>query len=403
MAHLSSGLVGFAGGALPGERLIVTESERKRGLVRATAFLLSERAPDRVDAPCAHAGKCGGCDWLHVDYPAQLRYKLQILRDALTRVGQMEPPSALEIVPAPAPLRYRNRIRVHLDGSRVGFLARGSHELVDVESCAVASAELDRCFARFRSICKQQPELSRTFSEAELRVAPGSGRALVRLSPRVPDRARAEGASRALAALAEDFDVAVAGTPSSHVQRFEFSEGLALELPPEAFVQVNWSVNLQMVEALVTEARARGVARFADLYAGAGNFTLPLLAAGSRGVAVEGAPAAALAARRSAATLGFDATVLACDVLSGVRRLIQERQRFDLVILDPPRAGAAEVVDLLPELRPKHLAYCACDPVTLARDLKQLVNSGFRLDSACAYDMFPGTHHFETLVWMTRL
>lgn len=399
MARLGDGMVGFATGALPGERLLVTASERKRGFVRATAFLLSQSAPERVTPPCVYAGECGGCDWLHVEYSAQLRHKLEILRDALTRVGHLERLPALDIVPS-APLRYRNRIRLHLERGRTGFLARQSHELVDIASCAVALPELDVCLARFREIFHEHPQLAREFAEAELRVAPGASRGVVRLSPR---RASASAsASAALAALARDFDVVLAGTPAAVSQRFELSPGLELELPADAFVQVNWKVNQALVAALVTEATRRGVHRFADLYAGAGNFTLPLLAAGCSGIAVEGVEAAAMAARQSVARGDFKGEVLACDVVTGVRRLLDRGEHFDLVILDPPRAGAREVVPWLSKLGARHLAYCACDPVTLARDLKDLTNSGFTLDSVRAFDMFPGTHHFETLAWLTR-
>jgi 23S rRNA (uracil1939-C5)-methyltransferase len=403
MARLENGLVGFAAGALPGERLIVTASERKRGYVRANAFLLSERALERVPPPCIYAGKCGGCDWLHIDYSAQLRFKLEILKDALTRVGRVDPLPELTIVPASDPLRYRNRIRVHLERSKIGFLARQSHDLIDVASCAVASRELDHCLASFRAICAEHSEIADRYREAELRVVPGARRGMVRLVPRSLTAGSEPSDSSVPSALATEFDVVVAGAPSSASQRFALGKGLWLELPPDAFVQVNWTVNLAIIEGLVAEALARGIGRFADLYAGAGNFTLPLLARGCSGVAVEGSERAAAAARESVAAHGFPGEVLACDVATGLRRLIRDRRRFDLVILDPPRTGAREALPLLGDLAPGHLVYCACDPVTLARDLRDLRNAGFRLDSVRAYDMFPGTHHFETLVWMTRV
>jgi 23S rRNA (uracil1939-C5)-methyltransferase len=351
---------------------------------------------------CIYAGGCGGCDWLHIDYAAQLRFKLGILRDALTRVGRVDPLPELEIVPSPEPLRYRNRIRVHLERSKIGFLARQSHDLIDVASCAVASPELDQCLGRFRVICSENSEIADRYLEAELRVVPGGGRAVVRLVPRSSSAGSAAKGASVLAPLAGEFDVVVAGAPTAVTQRFALGSGLWLEPPADAFVQVNWKLNLALVEGVVAEAVTRGVRRFADLYAGAGNFTLPLLARGCSGVAVEGHESAAKAASQSVAAHGFAGEVLACDVVSGLRRLVREGRRFDLVILDPPRAGAREIIPLVRELAPTHLVYCACDPVTLARDLGELGNAGFRLDSARAYDMFPGTHHFETVAWMTR-
>jgi 23S rRNA (uracil1939-C5)-methyltransferase len=426
---------------LPGESVEVRASERKKGFVRAVSLRVLEPSPDRVSPPCPYVSQlpatsrerlsgerpatsseqCGGCDWLHIDYPAQLRHKLEILRDALVRTGKLERLPELGIEPAASSLAYRNRVRLHLERGKIGFRARHSHQLVDIASCSVALPELDRCLARFRQIALAHRECFELFSEAELRIVPSAGpgaaasseqagssaggaaapRALVRLTPRsVSSNSRQR--SRALfAALESHFAVAIAGEPSAVIQSWPL-DGLELVVPAEAFVQVNWAVNQRLVSALVREATARGLRSFADLYAGAGNFTLPLLAAGLSGVAVEGVGAAGEAARRSLAERRLPGEVLSCDVATGVERLVRAGRRFELVVLDPPRSGAAEVVARVAALGPRSLAYCACDPVTLARDLKQLQEQGFSLDAIRAYDMFPSTHHFETLAWLSR-
>jgi 23S rRNA (uracil1939-C5)-methyltransferase len=402
MARLPDGRVGFASGVLPGERLSVDATEHKKSFVRATSFQILEPASERVNAPCAYARACGGCDWLHIDYPAQLRHKLEILREALTRTGKFERLPPLDIEPSPSPLGYRNRIRVHLQHGAVGFHARASQELVDIASCAAATPELDRSLSSFRAIVREHPAAFEAFSEAELRAAPKPLLHVVRLTPRRSAPEARRSASAFLDALGAEFAISIAGEVGSFVQRWPLTTGAELALPADAFVQVNWAVNQLMVAALVQEAAARRVASFVDLYAGAGNFTLPLLAVGCAGVAVEGSGAAARAAAQSMLEQGLAGEVLACDVLEGVERLVNAGRTFDLVILDPPRAGAAAVVPLLPRLGARHLAYCACDPVTLARDLKELRQRGFELDAIRAYDMFPGTHHFETVAWLSR-
>jgi len=392
MARLGDGRVGFAPDVIPGERLRVFASVRKKGFTRATRFELMERSPERVVPACAYAGRCGGCDWLHIDYRAQLRHKLELLRDALTRVGKLAALPELSIEPSPNALAYRNRIRVHVEQGEVGFRGFGTHELVDVASCAVAVPELDRALALFRAVLSAQPSLPPSF-EAELRVAPSDPRPLVRLS--------IEPGATLLSALWRDFVVAFPNVPVESVQHFPFASGSFLSVPADAFVQVNWTLNRVLVEALVRGARDRGARRFLDLYAGAGNFSLPLLQAGLSGVAVEGVGAAVRAAGRSFADLHLPGEAVAGDVAASVARLIQQHQTFDLVVLDPPRSGAAEVVPQLRSLEPRSVAYCSCDPVTLARDLGLLVASGhFGLEEIRAFDLFPGTHHFETLVWL---
>jgi 23S rRNA (uracil1939-C5)-methyltransferase len=391
MARPDQGQIGFAPSVIPGERLRVLASAKKKGFARATRFELIERSPERVEPPCRYAGRCGGCDWLHIEYSAQLRHKLELLRDALSRGGKIEPLPELSIEPSPHPLGYRNRIRVHVEQGQVGFRGVGSHDVVDVVSCAVAAHELDRALSLFRSVLAAQQSLPPSF-EAELRVAPSDERALVRMS--------IQPGAKLLAALQNEFVVAFPNVPAPSVQRFPFASGSWLTVPAEAFVQVNWELNRVLVEALVQGARARGAARFLDLYAGAGNFSLPLLESGLSGVAVEGVGSAVRAAGRTIAELGLRGEVLTGDVGATVERLIQQRQTFDLVVLDPPRAGAPEVTGKLSGLKPRHVAYCSCDPVTLARDLRELRTQGFSIEQIRVFDLFPGTHHFETLVWL---
>ncbi len=173
-------------------------------------------------------------------------------------------------------------------------------------------------------------------------------------------------------------------------------------MPASAFTQVNWAVNLELVDAVVRGARERGCRRFLDLYAGAGNFSLPLLAAGIQGTAIEHTVEAIQSAERTARARGLaGGTFLAGDVGLRLRRLAQARERFDLILLDPPRSGARDVLPWVIELRPANIAICACDPVTLARDLKTLARAGWRLDDVVGFDMFPRTHHVEALAWMS--
>lgn len=404
LARLESGEIGFAPGTLPGERARVVRSSAGRGYRRALRLEILEPAPGRVEPPCPLASVCGGCDLLHADYPTQLRIKQQILKEALERTGRLSAPAELGIEPAPRPLGYRNRLRVHLgqDGS-IGFHARGSHRIIDVRHCAVADPALATLLDTFRDVARAEPELAAWFEEAELRIAPEPPRELVRLARRRGARADASASERVLARVRTRFAVSVVGAPDALAQRFRHPDGGALLVPPGAFVQVNWAVNTRIVAALVQGARDRAVASFLDLYAGAGNLGLALLRAGLSGTLVESVAVAADAARQVVREEGLTgAEILAVDALEAVERFVREARRFELIVLDPPRAGAAELVGRVAELEPRAIAYVSCDPVTLARDLRRLVDRGFVLEGIRGYDMFPGTHHFETLAWLRR-
>jgi 23S rRNA (uracil1939-C5)-methyltransferase len=168
------------------------------------------------------------------------------------------------------------------------------------------------------------------------------------------------------------------------------------------FTQVNWLVNQLLVQALLDGAGQRGARTFYDLYCGAGNFSLPLAAQGLSGIGIESSEPAIRAAQRSVVECALRGIrFVAGDVRDALAELPQS-ERFDLAVLDPPRAGAREILPELIRRAPRHIAYCACDPVTLARDLRTLCDAGYALEQVTGFDMFPQTHHFETLAWLVR-
>ena len=400
--RLANGQGAFAPGALPGERIRVEAAEDHQAYLRATRWQLLEPSPDRVKPVCPVQGSCGGCDLMILDYPAQLAQKLGILRDALTRIGRFEALPELGFVAADEPLGYRSRIRLHIaNDGRIGFFAAESRELVEIPGCRVAHPELDQALLALRSITTQYRSELVSFSELELRVAPAGPRLALRLLP----AARRYGDATALvAALSRVFQVSIGERSSApeHDQRFPLPGGIELRVSGAAFTQVNWTVNQRLVQALLDGAEQRRVGTFCDLYCGAGNFSLPLLARGMSGVGIEGSKPAIAAAKRAATEQGLTRVrFIAGDVKEALAKL-PRADSFDLVLLDPPRSGAREVLPELIRRAPPHIAYCACDPVTLARDLRTLCDSGYVLSELSGFDMFPQTHHFETLAWLAR-
>ncbi len=409
----ADGRVAFAPGAFPGDRIQPTKLEEKKSFVRALEWKLVEPGPNRVSAPCAVADRCGGCDWMFLERKAQVAAKADLLRDALTRVGGLRDlPRDIPIVEAGPDLGYRRRLRLHIDASgRFGLFARGSHSLVEIEQCPVSADEINRTVTRLRETSRNHPGAFAAFSDVEVRAAPSVDRVSCRFFPRdlsLPSddhRPRVElgdVAEAVLAELSEHVDVSVAKHSPGQPQNWPLSCGVTLSVPPGVFVQVNWHVNEALVDAVVQGAKKREVKTFCDLYAGAGNFTLPLLAGGLSGVGIERNSAAVDAAKRTARLAGLDQNAISGgDVARRVHALARARRRFDLVVIDPPRAGAATVAKQVRELKPSFIAMCSCDPPTLARDLARLGKAGYRLDEIIGFDMFPHTHHVEALAWLS--
>lgn len=375
--RLPDGRAGFARGALPGDEIRPTEIEAKKGHLRAIAWELVRPSAQRVESVCPVARACGGCDFIELGAAAQIEAKARLLREALGRTGGFrELPDPLPIVSAGPAFHYRNRLRLHVDeAGRIGMFSRGSHELVPLSHCAVADAQVNRALAALGAFERRHPGSLQALSQIEVRASQSGEPALLVLVPRRSGEP----------------------LPAELVARLRREFSIRLEEPP--FAQVNSAVNAALIARLIELVRRHAIAHFVELYAGAGNFTVPLLEAGLTGVAIEGQPAAVRALEAAARPAGAALRVLTGDVR---RRFREVRERPDLVLLDPPRSGARDVLGHVVELGPPHVAFCACDPVTLARDLRVLRGSGYELTHIEGFDMFPQTHHVEALAWMTR-
>ncbi|MBX3126332.1 MAG: class I SAM-dependent RNA methyltransferase [Polyangiaceae bacterium] len=405
MSRLGDGRVGFASETAPGDRLRVLEVEDRRQWVRATKWELLEGGPQRVTPACRYATECGGCDFMHLSDAGQLAAKRELLTQALTRTGKLAPlPEPIEIEPSPARTGYRSRLRVHVDRrGEVGLYAKASHALVPIEQCLVSSDAVNAGLAQLRGALRQHTAAARLVAEVEIRSSALAPQLLFALRGHAEVAGNSQPLGALLAALAPHPAVLVSEHGAADVvQHHALGDGVTLQIEPAAFAQVNWGVNLALVEALCGGVEARGARRFLDLYAGAGNFTLPLLARGLSGIAVELDGAAIRSARRAATAQGLDPKVFRSGDVRRVLPRLEKRLRFEVVIVDPPRRGAGELLHEISALGARAVAYVGCDPVTLARDVGALCRQGYRLESVRGFDMFPHTHHFETLAWLAR-
>ena len=356
----------------PGDRVRARIRNRRGAVAFASIVEVLSPSPARIEPPCPYFGRCGGCDFQQLTYEAQLAAKIEIIRDCLRRIARLEPPAEIPITPSPAVWRYRSRAQWQHDPRRsyLGYFERGSHNVCDVAECPVIIPALQETLEDLRAEMRAQ-RLPPDASEFQA-VAGAEG---VSLAPPIAPHDTAE--------LTRE----IAG------ERYRFNA--------ECFFQINH----ELLEPLVHEAlkEARGDMAL-DLYCGVGLFTLPLARRFGRVVGIEGNPAATRHARRNLTDAGLaNATVETASVGSWLARHAGDFVPPDFLLLDPPRTGAeAETIAAIITLRPRHISYVSCDPATLARDLRALFAVDYQLISVAAFDMFPQTHHVETVAHLTR-
>lgn len=353
--------------AAPGDELRVRIREIRKRTAFAEIVTVSRSGPRRVSPPCELYGRCGGCDMQHLEYKAQLDAKIGIIRDCLERIGKISFGGAIEMVPCPQTFEYRSRARWHIDreNQRLGFYARESHDVIDVAHCPVLTPGLQSSLEYLRESTNWQSIWSEM---ATIEAASGDeGRVSISSS---------EG-----------------GEPPVEIHRSVGADTYAFSAG--TFFQGNKF----MLDELITRAIGDVSGNTAlDLYCGIGFFTLPLACRFASVLAVEGSHESASFARKNLSTANA----------GNVRLTIQSVEKFlhdtkvtdiDFVLLDPPRSGTAKtVMSGVARLRPASISYVSCEPSILARDLRYLVDAGYELTSVTAVDMFPQTHHVETIV-----
>jgi len=399
VAH-HDGRVVFVDRAAPGDRVEVALIERPgdRALFGSVVEVL-ERGAARVEPACPVAAECGGCRWMHVDLAAQAQAKSKIFASALERIGGLEL-SSLQLMPlvtAPDALAYRRRARLHVRRGKVGYLRERTHALVEVAGCAVLEPALDRALRALPQALRDTQLLARV-TEIDL-VCEGAAWSLALHLPKLTGAIRTRAEALVQRVGARGAVLVAPGVAPSLV-----AQPVLGTLRPDVFAQVNAASNAALVAAAVAQLQPRAGQRVLELFAGSGNFTLPMAAAGAQVVAVEGAGPALSLLRRAADSRGLSARVkiVEGDALARARALAADGQRFDAVVLDPPRAGCSGLAPVAHAVGAERIVYVSCDPATLARDLAELRGGGFIPRWAQPFDLFPQTPHVEGLVRLER-
>jgi len=396
LAHHGRQVV-FVPYAAPADRVQAEVVERRGGYLRARIAAVLVPGPARVLPGCRYFPTCGGCQWQHVAPPAQRDAKAAIVAEQLARVAGVRDAEVLPTVPSPADWHYRARITLAVEGRRAGYRRARSHDLVEIADCPLADPVVS---AHLEAARAWVAALRVPLRRVTLSAAPG-GVVLAASATARPGPADLDASEALLARTAGVRGTVVTGAGARLVAgdptvRVALEPGLALEVPADVFTQVNPGANRRLVETVVALGAFAPGARVLDLYCGAGNLSLPLARRGVTVLGIERNRVAVEAARANAARLRLaGATFRTGDVARALGDL--PAGSVDAVVLDPPRAGAADAVPALAALRLPRILYVSCDAATLARDVRGLVAAGYRLERVQPIDVFPQTYHVESV------
>lgn len=405
------GKVVFVAGALPGEQVRLQRYKRQRSHDEARVLEVVRAATERVEPRCAHYGTCGGCALQHMEGGAQVAAKQAMLAEELARIGQVTPASWLAPLTA-ATWGYRRRARL---GARfvekrgrvlVGFREREGSLVTDVSRCEVldpAVADLPGHLSALFTTMAARERLP------QVEVSVGEGRPVLVLRHLVPltagdlDKLRAFAAAHAIDWWLQPAGIdSIAPLPPAERRELHYAlpaHDIRLAFQPLDFIQVNGPLNEAMVAHALQRLALQPGDEVLDLFCGLGNFTLPIARQAARVHGVEGDAGLVARAEANAASNGLaNATFSVANLFEPVAGLPWARRQWDKVLLDPPRAGAREVLPAIAAAKPGRIVYVSCHPGSLARDAGILVHElGYRLLEAGVMDMFPHTGHVESI------
>jgi len=403
----------FIDGALPGETVEFRRHNQKRNYDEAHVINIVAASPSRVEPLCKHFPRCGGCTLQHLDHGAQIAFKQQQLLDSLQRVD-LSPEIILPALSAPQ-WGYRRRARLAVQRAKdgqiiVGFRNAGSRRIEPITECHVLAEPLPEIVAALPGWMVNFPPGIR-LSEIELLSADNAVAIAIEAS-RVPSASERE------AMLAEltftdaqlwwktekqtAFKRIDGGDQALHVV---LNDRIELQVEPGQFVQVNSEINRQMIDQvldLVRTPNSEQASVAVDLFCGSGNFSLPLAAQFDRVIGIEGLSELVGKAQENAQRNDVSNAEFVVSDLSNWTGMRKIKGKVDLVLLDPPRSGAAGVMPWVVKTKAKQVVYISCHPSTMVRDLKVLAEAGYKMIAAGVMDMFPHTAHVEAIALLEK-
>ena len=407
IGHLNGKTV-FVSGALPGEKVTARTLRRKGSFDEAIIEEVLEASPDRIEPACGHAGVCGGCSMQHLGADLQIEHKESVLFELFRHQAGIEPVERLPALRGPQ-WGYRRKARLGVKyvpkkcGALVGFREKAAPYIADIQSCAVLDPAVGQQLMALRELINQ---LSIPHRVPQIEVAIGDAAVALVLRHLEPftqsdlevlaEFQQRTGMGIYLQPGAED---TVHGLNLETPKLSYCVDGLTIDFKPTDFTQVNGQMNQLMIELVVEKLAINGDDQIADLFCGLGNFSLPIASRAKSVLGAEGSIDLIARARENAIRNSINnCSFIHADLAktSGLAKL--DMNGITKLVLDPPRTGADAIVKELELGAIERIVYVSCNPVTLARDAKTLVElHGFELTSAGVMDMFPHTSHVESI------
>jgi 23S rRNA (uracil1939-C5)-methyltransferase len=395
MAHGGSAL-GKADGklifvpyALPGEQITARITQDKGRFAFAEGIMLYEPSPDRVRPRCPHfgPGRCGGCHWQHIDYPAQLRFKAQIVRDQFARLGGIADAPVKPTIPSPEPWNYRSHVTFSLtQQGKLGFVSTDNMTVIPIEECHIIRPELLDLFEQLD--LEGVPTLDRV--RMQVGSDPTDRLLLISTTDDEPPEVEIDIPASVNFLLSDNEPFNLIG--ATHV-RYTIRDK-TFRVTAGGFFQVNLPQAETLVDLVMERLALTGKESVLDLYSGVGLFSAFIADNASLVVSVESYPPAVTDADENLAS--YENVEL---IEGSVEDVLDSLEGpFDAAVVDPPRQGLAdEALTSLIQHRPRVIVYVSCDPATLARDARRLVSAGYHMEDVQPVDMFPQTFHIEAV------
>ncbi|MGD0624759.1 MAG: 23S rRNA (uracil(1939)-C(5))-methyltransferase RlmD [Thermodesulfobacteriota bacterium] len=407
-----NGKIIFVPFTAPGDRVWVEVAREKKDFSEAVLKKIVQGSPGRVQPFCALFGKCGGCHYQHLSYPHQLKLKEEELKESLFHLGKEENLEMLPAIPSAPDRGYRIRAQFKggLSGGRgvLGFYGLKTHRLVEVKECPLLHPLANEILKGLQKWLGNKREYF--VRNADIQISPDENKGVVQL--------HVEG--HAPSPLAETVGREISGVKGVVVagkKKLSWGElkllyrcpeifgkrSLQIQADYDSFTQVNPHLNWNLIGRVVEWADLAGREKVLDLFCGSGNLTLPLAQRAWKIWGVDLDRRAIQKAAENARENGLiNCTFIKARTEEGIRRILRETDSIDVAVLDPPRAGAREALEVLTLLGPKKILYVSCEPPTLARDLARLGALGYHVNRIQPLDMFPQTYHIEAIAELTK-
>lgn len=399
------GMAVFVPGALPGETVDIEITQRKKYFARARLNAVLEASSHRVEAPCPFYWQCGGCEYQHASYRLQLDLKTQVVEQNLLRIGKIEAP-VNPCLPSSKRWCYRNKVTWHgrpgREGWRLGYYRYNAHDILEVDNCLLISEAMQEISnaigERLRQLPRPLPAIEMTVRESSY-----NKKMMVIISGLDSDQTTQllEGPNireLSMAHCEAGKCTVLSGEPFLRDKLHD----TVFDISPLAFFQINHGQTEQILRTITDWLKPQGTEEILDAYCGVGSLALPIAQQVRKVIGIEAFKPAVKDAKANARLNGLHNTRFLAGLTEEVMPTLTNR--FNAVILDPPRSGCAlAVVQSVARLKIPRAIYVSCEPSTLARDLALFTHAGYEIKEVQPLDMFPWTRHVETVVLMSRV